>query len=141
MNKTRKTVIVAHKAKKTLENLFPDMTMNHELLIYASTGEVLDKCAFTPLAAKDELLKKYAQIAGFVTQVVDEEYQYSGYIRLGERCLRVERMGERKCGVVFTSTKDEAEHYEEVDEIVKDLAKKDVAVLRGECEITITTRC
>jgi hypothetical protein len=36
---------------------------------------------------------------------------------------------------------DEAEHYEEVDEIVKDLAQKDVAVLRGECEITITTRC
>jgi hypothetical protein len=141
MNKTRKTVIVAHKAKKTLENLFPDMTVNHELIIYGSSGDVLDKIAYTPGATKDEMLKKYAQIAGFVTQVEEENYQYHGYIVIGTRNLRVEYQGERKCGIVFNSSKDEAEHYEEVDEIVKDLAQKDVAVLRGECEITITTRC
>jgi len=83
-----------------------------------------------------------ARLAGFMVTKIEEDYQYQGYITLPNgKNLRVESQGDRKTAVIFESDKDEAEHYEEVDEIVRQLALKDVAVLRGECEITITTRC
>ena len=44
--------------------------------------------------------------------------------------------------ITFRShNKDEDAHYAQVDKIVAELAKGDVAVLKGECSITITTRC
>jgi hypothetical protein len=52
------------------------------------------------------------------------------------------KAGDRKTAIsVGSSNMDEADHYKIVDQIVKELALRDIAVLNGECHITITTRC
>jgi hypothetical protein len=141
-SKSRKTQIVAHKSKKALETIFPDMTINRYLSVYDNQGEVLDRFSYSPGNSRDEMVKKYAELAGYVCGIEEENYQYRGYITLPDgQNLSITSLGERKVGIQFTSNKDEAEHYEDVDKIVKQLALEDVAVLRGECEITITTRC
>jgi hypothetical protein len=140
-SKSRRTQIVAHRSKKALEKIFPDMTVNHYILIEGPDGYE-KRLSYSQGAVKDEELIKMARLAGFMVTKQEESYQYQGYITLPDgRNLRAEYLGERKTGIIFESDKDEAEHYEEVDDIVKQLALKDVAVLRGECEITITTRC
>ena len=149
-SKSRKTEIVAHVSKKVLQKKFPDKITEQFIRIdeemFDTYGDVMEAVQpFARWSVKDQMLVQALNRAGIPFEIFEKTRQFDGYIRIdvGEKSmdLAVRSMSALKTAVIFTSSMDEAEHYEKVDEIVKSLAEKDVAVLRGECEITITTRC
>ncbi len=150
-SKSRKTQIIAHVSKSVLQRKFPDTVTEDKLYI---EGEFLDtygdpietKMSFNKWSNKDNVLVQALKRAGIPYEIREETRQYAGYVRFeledGSRHdLTISTISELKTGINFVSSLDEKEHYEKVDAIIKELAKKDVAVLDGECEITITTRC
>lgn len=140
-NKSRTTKVIAHCAKKTLTNMFPDYETESKFILKDENGKFLDEID-KPGSQSRLMIETLAEILGYSTEVVETQKQDTGWISLNDTIYSVTEVSERRCSIRFQTTNvDETEHYEKVDEIVKQLAQKDVAVLRGECEITITTRC
>ena len=140
-DKSRVTKIIAHVAKKTLLKKFPDYNTIDRLVV-TYKGGVLVKEIPKPGSEALELIHQLAYEAGYESYTTEEKVQDQGWISINGTIYSVSEEGDRKSSIYFkTWNKDEEKHYEKVDEIVKELALKDVAVLRGECSITITTRC
>lgn len=141
---TRKTEIIAHKSKSNLQKIFPDPLVERTMSIYKANGELFcDPIPYSPGLSKDEVIKDLAEAAGYEVEIAEVETVYDNFIRLPglAKDFSVREKSDRKTGIIFESQMEEHEHYAVVDEIVKELAENDVAVLRGDCEITITTRC
>jgi len=140
-DKSRVTKIIAHVAKSTLIKKFPDYNTIERLVVMSKSGVVLSEID-RPGDAALELIHTLAEDAGYDSYTTSEKVQDPGWITVDGTIYSVTSEGDRKSSIVFKShNKDEDAHYEKVDEIVKELALKDVAVLKGECSITITTRC
>jgi hypothetical protein len=88
-----------------------------------------------------DLCVRFAKEASYKVVERTEVVVDKGYATIAGHYRRLTYKGERKTAINYESSLPEDEHYEMVDEIVKALAQEDIAVLRGECEITITTRC
>jgi low affinity Fe/Cu permease len=139
-SKTRKTKVVVHCAKSTLVNKFPDIDEVHTLTIMKRNGEVVvEKEGRTE---GNELLQKFADEAGYDTYWATSERQDKGWAVINGKLFSILTESERKCSFTFqTINTDENDHYAKLDEIIRTLAENDVAILQGECSITVTTRC
>jgi hypothetical protein len=88
------------------------------------------------------LIAKLADAAGYVQFHAEEVSVDQNWIYINNSIHMLTKAGDRKTAIsVGSSNMDEADHYKIVDQIVKELALRDIAVLNGECHITITTRC
>lgn len=144
VERTRKTEIVAHCGKNRLQAAFPDELIEKRIKIFPPNGEEPLDMLYSSWAKKDELLVRLVEACGeegWGYEKYDRKKVYDSYVKIGHTAYSIRKLTERTTAVVVSTNKPESEHYEVVDEIVKELAKKDIAVLRGDCEITITTRC
>jgi hypothetical protein len=140
-DKSRVTKIIAHCSKSTLLKKFPDYETKERLVLSTKGGGFLDEIR-TPGPEAVTMIKTIASMAGLKVTKYEQKVQDTGWVSINNSIYSVSEISERKCSIHFkTYNKDEEVHYEKVDEIVKELALKDVAVLKGECSITITTRC
>ena len=143
--KSRKTNVIAHCGTKKLVGLFPDLASRKYTIIYDRHGDEVGRAAGHPGEFSGEsinLVGKLADAAGYVQYHAVEEKVDTNWVLLAGSIYMLTRVGERKTSIqVNSSNLDEADHYAIVDKIVKELALHDIAVLDGECHITITTRC
>jgi hypothetical protein len=143
--KSRKTNVVAHCGTSKLVRLFPDMTSRKYTIIYDVNGDEVGRAVGHPGEFSGEsinLVGRFVDAAGYVQYHAVSEKVDNNWIKIGDSIYMITKIGERKTSIqVNSSNLDEADHYAIVDKIVKELALHDIAVLDGECHITITTRC
>lgn len=139
-NQTRRTEIIAHCGMARLIAAFPD---KDEITYFTITDTYKDEVVAEIRAGytNADLCVRFAREAGYQVEERTEVVVDKSYATIAGHYRRLTYKGERKTAINYESTLPEDEHYEKVDEIVKALALEDIAVLRGECEITITTRC
>ena len=140
-DKSRETKIIAHVSKSVLTKKFPDYLVDKKLVVLGKSGVVLAELD-QPSPAATDLIKQLAENQGFDAYTTEEKRLDKGWITLDGTIYSVHEISDRKSAITFRShNKDEDAHYAQVDKIVAELAKGDVAVLKGECSITLTTRC
>jgi hypothetical protein len=143
--KSRKTNVVAHCGMERLTKEFPDTNTRKFTVIYNVWGDEVGRASGHPGEHAGEsinLIAKLADAAGYVQHHDEETKIDPNWIFINNSIHMITKAGDRKTSIsVGTSNKDEADHYAIVDQIVKELALRDIAVLDGECHITITTRC
>lgn len=138
--KSRTTKVTVHCAKKTLTSLFPDMDEKHTLTIMTKSGVVVKE--LDGRTESNEFIHDLAIEAGYDAYWATEEEQDEGWAVIGGRIYLISEEGPRSCSFQFkTYSKDEDEHYALLDKVFFEIEDKGVSVLRGECSITITTRC
>lgn len=145
-SKSRTTRIIAHCGKARLIKAFPDTEEVHKTIFYRPEGgKRVGEINGHPgeyASEQTNLMCRFAEEAGYLLYFHTEKKTDPAWIQIDGRIYNVIHEGERKTAIVFkTYNMDEADHYDQVDEIVRQLALKDIAVLRGNCEITITTKC
>jgi hypothetical protein len=88
------------------------------------------------------LLARLLEAAGYTFDLDVEKRVDQSWINVDGEIYMISRKSKRKTAIQVTSSNlDEADHYEIVDSIVKELALVNIAVLNGECHITVTTKC
>jgi hypothetical protein len=144
-DKTRKTSVIAHCGMAKLTNLFPDTNTKKFTVIYNVHGDEVGRASGHPGEHAGEsinLIAKLADAAGYVQYHAEQTSIDPNWIYINNSIHMISKAGDRKTSITVGSTNlDEADHYQIVDQIVKELALRDIAVLDGECHITITTRC
>jgi hypothetical protein len=143
--KSRKTTIIAHCAKETLVKRFPDRETKKFTIFYDGDGNQVGTAAGHPGRYSGEsinLLAEFATVAGYGYDLMEDHTIDPNWISINDDIYIVRAVSTRKASItVNSSNKDEADHYAIVDQIVAELAKFNIAVLNGECHITITTKC
>jgi hypothetical protein len=144
-DKSRRTNIVAHCGTDKLIGLFPDTDTKEYTIIYDVHGDEVGRASGHPGEYASEainLIAKLADAAGYVQFHASEDQTDPNWIKIADNIRLITKVSERKTSIqVNSSNTDEADHYKIVDYIIKELALRDIAVLNGECHITITTRC
>jgi hypothetical protein len=144
-DKSRKTQIIAHCAKSTLISRFPDRETRKFTEILDGDGELIGTAAGWPGKYSGEVINLIAQLAeaaGYEWRPREEHLVDSNWISINNNVYIVHVLSNRKSSITVNShNMDEADHYAIVDKIVAELAKFNIAVLNGECHITITTKC
>lgn len=145
-SKSRTTRIIAHCGPARLIKAFPDKDEKKTTIFYPPEGgKRVGEISGHPgeyASEQTNLTCRFAKEAGYALYFHTEEITDQSWIQIGSMVYNIQKLGERKTAIVFkTYNEDEEAHYEKVDEIVRQLALKDIAVLRGNCEITITTKC
>jgi hypothetical protein len=143
--KSRKTTIIAHCAKETLVKRFPDRETKKFTIFYDGEGNQVGTAAGHPGEFSGEsinLLAEFAVAAGYGYDLLEDHTVDQNWISLNNDIYCVRALSTRKSSItVNSSNRDEADHYAIVDQLVALLAGVDIAVLNGECHITITTKC
>lgn len=144
-DKSRKTQIIAHCAKSTLVSRFPDRNSRKFTEIYDGYGELVGTAAGWPGKYSGESINLIAQLAGaagYSCKLREEHTVDPNWVSINNSIYVVHALSDRRSSITVTShNMDEADHYAIVDKIVAELAKSNIAVLNGECHITITTKC
>jgi len=143
--KSRSTKIIAHVSAKVLRSKFPDYNYIKTLRVLDIGGDpepILVGETTSYAGDTADLIVGLAEKLGYFHYLHEEKKLDRGWISIAGSIYSITEVSERKTAIHFsTENMHEAEHYEQVDRIVQELAKKDIAVLDGKCEITITTRC
>jgi len=144
-DKSRKTQIIAHCGSAKLIKYFPDEDNRKYTEFFDGDGELVGSAAGHPGPYSGEsinLLAQFAEAAGYEFSLEVEKRVDKSWISINDEIYMISRKSDRKTAIQVTSSNlDEADHYEIVDEIVKELALRNIATLDGECHITVTTRC